>query len=227
MSRILPLLLAGWLMLFCQISYAGSDQYAFVQMGKLNLKDNDSTIEDNGTTLSGEYDDLPFFTGGVQKVLGGEVFRYGYEGGALLSWQNDSVRYAAVSDGGTQIAVTVDNEMFMFGTFLGGYGDINIKDRVRFFVSGGPMLMVATLDQEGDDSNVIQPVSTVIVNGDERDISFGYGVYGSVGGIVSVTPEAEFGVVLREQNVELDFSDAIADFPYDGTQIMLSLGYRL
>lgn len=227
MNRIVAFLLAGWLMLLCQSMYADDVQYAFVQLGKLDLKDNDSTITDNGTTLSGEYDDLPFFTGGVQKVLGGELFRYGYEGGALLSWQNDSVRYAAVSDGGTQIAVTVDNEMFMLGTFLGGYGDINIKDRVRFFVSGGPMLLVATLDQEGDDSNVIQPVSTVIVNGDERDISFGYGLYGSLGLTVSVTPEAEFGVVLREQDVELDFSDAIADFPYDGTLVMLSFGYRL
>jgi len=32
---------------------------------------------------------------------------------------------------------------------------------------------------------------------------------------------------VREQTVEMDFNDAIADFPYDGTQYMLSFGYRM
>ena len=64
---------------------AGETQYMFLQAGKLQLSDADSTVIANGATLEGDYDDLPFFTGGVQKILGGsDRFRYGYEGGALI-----------------------------------------------------------------------------------------------------------------------------------------------
>ena len=205
---------------------AQDTQYMFLQAGKLQLKDDNSTIVSDGTTLSGEFDDLPFFAAGVQKVLGGDRFRYGYEGGGIISWQNDSVSYAARVNGGTQVAVKVDNELFVFGTMLGGYGDIRFSDHVRLFASAGPMVLMASLDQEGDDPEGLSS-SSVVVNTDERDFSFGYGAYGSVGLIISPSPKAEFGIVVREQDVELDFSDAVADYPYDGTQYLLSFGYRM
>ena len=209
-------------------AWAQDAQYMFLQAGKLQLNDEDTTVTANGTTLDGDYDDLPFFTGGVQKLLGGgDRFRYGYEGGAVISWQNDSVSYSGVVNGGATVNVKVENEMFLFGTLLGGYGDINFSDRARLFVSGGPMLLMGSLKQE-QEKPYPQPLSTaVVVNGDDRDFSFGYGAYASLGLIFSVGGNSEFGVVVREQTVEMDFNDAIADFPYDGTQYMLSFGYRM
>lgn len=202
-------------------------QFAFLQMGQLMLKDEQTSIQVDGETLDGKYDDLPLFTGGVQRVLGGDRFRYGYEGGALISWQNDRVSYSGVVDGGTTINIKVDNELLVFGTFLGAYGDMRLGQHARVYVSGGPMLLVASLKQEQPDT-LPQPLSsTVVINGDERDTSFGYGVYGSAGLIFTLSNNAEFGVVVREQSVEMDFNDALADFPYEGTQYMLSLGYRI
>ena len=202
-------------------------QFAFLQMGQLMLKDEQTSIQVDGETLDGKYDDLPLFTGGVQRVLGGDRFRYGYEGGALISWQNDRVSYSGVVDGGTTINIKVDNELLVFGTLLGAYGDVRLGQHARVYLSGGPMLLVASLNQDKPDT-LPQPLSsTVVINGDERDTSFGYGAYGSAGLIFTLTNNAEFGVVVREQAVEIDFNDAIADFPYEGTQYMLSLGYRM
>lgn len=207
---------------------AGETQYMFLQAGKLQLSDADSTVIANGATPEGDYDDLPFFTGGVQKILGGsDRFRYGYEGGALISWQNDSVSYSGVVDGGATVNIKVENEMFLFGTMLGGYGDINIRDRARLFLSGGPMLLLASLKQDQEEPYPQPLSSTVVVRGDDRDFSFGYGAYASLGLIFSVGSTSEFGVVVREQAVEMDFNDAIAEFPYDGTQYMISFGYRM
>jgi len=209
-------------------AWAQDAQYMFLQAGKLQLNDEDTTVTANGATLDGDYDDLPFFTGGVQKIMGGgDRFRYGYEGGAVISWQNDSVSYSGVVNGGATVNVKVENEMFLFGTLLGGYGDINFGDRARLFLSGGPMLLLGSLKQE-QEKPYPQPLSTtVVVNGDDRDFSFGYGAYASLGLIFSVGSTSEFGFVVREQTVEMDFNDAIADFPYDGTQYMLSFGYRM
>lgn len=202
-------------------------QYGFLQAGQLQLKDSDTLLQAGEVTLDGEYDDLPFFTAGVQRILGGERFRYGYEGGALITWQNDTVSYAAVVDGGTSISVKVDNELLVFGTQLGGYGDLRLGRHARVYLSGGPMLLVATLKQEKPDT-LPQPLgSTVVINGEERDTSFGYGAYASAGLIFSVGGNAEVGMVVREQSVKMDFNDSVADFPYEGTLYMLSLGYRL
>jgi hypothetical protein len=219
---------AGALILIAASPYAHAydSQYAFVQMGRLQLSNDTSIFNTEGTTVRGEYDDLPYFSAGVQRILGGERFRYGFEGGGIISWQNDSVYYSGTANGGAQVAVQIDNEMFLFGTFLGGYLDVNFSDNVRLFVSAGPMLLTASLSQKGDEPSA-QPHSTVIVNGKKRDFSSGYGGYASFGVVVSPTKTYEFGFVLREQDVELNFSDAITDFPYDGTQVMLSIGYKI
>jgi len=202
-------------------------QYGFLQAGQLQLKDSETTVYAGDVELTGDYDDLPFFAAGVQKILGGDRFRYGYEGGALISWQNDTVGYSAVVDGGATVNIKVDNELLVFGTSLGGYGDVRLGERARWYVSGGPMVLVASLKQEKPD-NYPQPLSsTVIINGDERDTGFGYGAYASTGLIFAVSRDAEVGVVVREQAVKMDFNDAVADFPYEGTLYMLSLGYRM
>lgn len=211
----------------CGVLQARELQYGFLQAGQLQLRDSDTTLYAGDVALTGEYDDLPFFTAGVQKVLGGERFRYGYEGGALVSWQNDTVSYSGVVDGGTTISVKVDNELIVFGTLLGGYGDVMLGDHARLYLSGGPMLLVASLKQEDSDPRPQPLSSTVIINGDERDTSFGYGAYASAGLIFSVGGNAELGAVVREQAVKMDFNDSIDDFPYEGTMYMLSLGYRM
>ncbi len=221
-SRVAMLGLLG-----CGQLCAGAPQYGFLQAGQLQLKDSETVLYAGDQPLTGEYDDLPFFTAGVQKVLGGQRFRYGYEGGALVSWQNDRVSYSAVVDGGTTVNVKIDNELFVFGTLLGGYGDVVLGKHARLYVSAGPMLLVASLKQDKPET-LPQPLSsTVIINGDERDTSFGYGAYASTGLIFSQAGNAELGLVVREQAVKMDFNDSIADFPYEGTLYMLSLGYRM
>lgn len=226
MTHKITFALCFFLLLFTTPTLADK-QYAFVQMGKLKLSDNDSQIGWEGEQLTGEYDDLPFFSGGTQTFVDGDMFRYGYEAGAMISWQNDSVSYYGTAGGsGTEITVQIDNELILFGTFLGVLGDINFNEYVRIFASAGPMLLMASMDQQSNEDN-IQTKSTVTVNGRQRDFTFGYGVYASAGLVISLDQYTEIGLVLREQDVNLNFSKEIADVSYDGRQILLSIGYKM
>jgi hypothetical protein len=214
--------------LLSSISPANDDeQYAFVQLGKLQLSDNESNIEFNGEKLTGKYSDLPFFAGGIQTFKYGNFLRFGYEAGAVLSWHNDSVKYSGTTGGsGTEVSIKIDNELILFGTMLGALADINMNDHVRLFTSTGPMLLVASIDQYSEDIESL-PDRAVSVNGKVRDYGFGYGWYGSAGLIISPDKYSEIGLVLRSQNVNLNFSSDIADVSYDGQQIMLSFGYKI
>jgi hypothetical protein len=198
-----------------------STRYGFVQLGQLQLKNPQSQIEAAGETLYGEYSDLPFFTAGIQNILGGETFRFGYEAGALLSWQNDSVTYAAAGNGGSTVALQIDNDMFLFGTFIGLMADINIANRARIFLSSGPILSFAMIDQRNEQD------ASIIINGNTKDVSAGAGWYAASGVVISITKTTELGIVLREQRLNIDFSNDIENRDYDGRQVMLSLGFKL
>ncbi|CAH0991291.1 hypothetical protein SIN8267_01393 [Sinobacterium norvegicum] len=206
-------------------------EYGFIQLGQLQLNDSETTVFDGSQSYSGELDDLPFINAGVQKILGGETFRYGYEGGALVSWQNDDISYAAKSDssGGT-LKIKVNNELFMFGTFLGVLGDIKLSEYARIHVSTGPMLAVASVAQEQQEDPENLPESqngTIIIDGSKREFGFGYGWYAGAGIAVLPVKNTEIGLAVRQQALRFSFSDDIYHDNYDGTIISLSIGYKM
>ena len=203
------------------------NKYAFLQMGKLKLKDGQSEIiTDTGEVAYGEFDDIPLFSGGIQTLIGNGYFRYGYEAGALMSWQNDSVSYYGVND---SVYVVVDNQFWMFAGFLGAMADVNIKDRVRLFVSAGPILGFASISQDSDDDDSDSDPSTrtTYVNGQQREFTAVYGAYASTGMVINFGINTELGIVYREQALGNSFSSKVAAPEYDGRQIMISFGYKM
>lgn len=205
------------------LSEEQEEQHFFLQIGELRLSDSESTIDVGGSTFEGEFDDIPYFAAGVQKILSQGRFRYGYEGGAVLAWEVDSVRYRVQ---GSSVQIKVKNDFALFGTMLGAYGDMRLGNRTRLFVSGGPMILFGSLAQE-DDGGTASPASTVVVGKRDRENKLGYGAYASAGIGVRFSDTAELGVVVRRQETELEFSNSFASVPNDGTQVMLSLGYLL
>ena len=200
------------------------NKYAFVQMGRIKLKDSQSKIITEDGEAVGEFDDLPLFTGGIQTLIGNGYFRYGYEAGALISWQNDSVSYYGTNN---SVVVVVDNEFWMFGGFLGAMGEINFKDRVRLFVSAGPMIGFGSTSQNTDKDDEQPSTKTTYVNGQQREFTGIYGAYAAVGGVINFGRNTELGIVYREQVLEANFSSKIAAPEYDGRQIMISFGYKM
>ncbi len=219
------LILMSLLMGLYTNTYALEDnRYAFVQMGQVKLDETSAEITIDDEVYEGSFDDLPLFAGGVQTLKGDGYFRYGYEAGGLLTWQNDTVAFYGTNN---TVGVVVDNQFWMFSGFLGGMAEINFKEHVRMFVSAGPLLGFASIAQD-DDVKIDDDPDTrdTYVNGQKRDLSWVYGAYASTGIVVNIA-KAEVGLVYREQLVEVDFSTDITGVEYDGRQIMLSIGYKM
>ena len=200
--------------------------YAYVQLGQLRLDDNKTKLDHEEATLNGEFDDLPFFTAGIQRYLWGETFRLGYDAGAAISWQNDNVTYSGVVSGGSIIQVNIDNQMFAFAPYLGTIADINIKEYFRFFVSTGPMIALVSIDQDSDNIET-QLTDTVTINGSEKEIAAGGGWYGSAGFVFSFDQYTEIGFAMRKQSMNINFSSNIVEPSYDGIQYVFSIGYKM
>lgn len=202
--------------------YNAKPRYSFAHIGQFKLKD--STIEiggDEGETYAGDLDDLPFFSGGVQQIAGGSWIRYGWEGGAILSWQNDSV--TAYSNGGST-HIRIDNSFFMFGTFLGALIDIPLGKRVRIFASAGPSLSYADLSLKEKNDNFS---ASLVYQVNEHETEFGLGYYGAAGILISPEKNYEIGLIVRESRLGLDFSSNTVESVYEGRQYALSFGARL
>ncbi|NRB39868.1 MAG: hypothetical protein HRU20_15605 [Pseudomonadales bacterium] len=197
-------------------------RYSFAQIGQFKLSDSTLHIGDGDESFEGELDDLPFFTGGIQQITGGNWIRFGWEAGAMMSWQNDTV--SVYSNGGST-HVRVKNNFFMFGTFAGLLIDLPIASFARLFVSAGPSLSFASLRLESDNDPVNLPQNVYMVN--EYEQAFGLGGYASAGLLISPEKNYEIGLVIRESHLGLDLSNHEFGTVYEGQQILLSFGARL
>ena len=198
-------------------------RYSFAQIGQFKLDDNAVAIHSNAEKYSGELDELPFFLGGIQQIHAGSWLRFGWEAGAMMSWQNDTV---ALYGNANEVHVKMDNAFFMFGTFAGALFDIPIANIARIFVSAGPSLSFASLKLKAKDDDIqVNPQNIYLIN--ESEQKFGLGAYASAGIVFSPEKNYEIGLVVRQSYLGFDFKNSQSQFIYEGQQLMLSFGARL
>lgn len=197
-------------------------RYSFAQLGQFKLNDSTLQVGEGGDAFEGELDDLPFFAGGIQQINGGSWIRYGWEAGAMLSWQADTV--AAYVNNGT-VKVSISNDFFMFGTSVGALIDVPLGRFARIFVSAGPSISFGSLRLKQQNGPEVSP--QVVYNVNEHETEFGLGGYASAGLVIVPEKNFEVGLVIRESKLGLNFSGDDFESHYEGQQYLLTFGARL
>jgi len=97
----------------------------------------------------GDLDQLPVIGGGAQWKLGGERFDIGFEG--ILSFSG-AANASAVAVGGGNAGVAVDVDLLIFELYGGPFVSLFLGEKLRAYVSGGPILQWANYDQQSSSS---------------------------------------------------------------------------
>lgn len=204
--------------------------YMQVLLGQLKLDDGTVNVTREDVELEGEMDDIPYLGAAAQVILKEGVVGYGWEGGGFVSWVNDDVSYYGYSGSqGTRVKISVDNAFWSFETFMGLYVDLKPTDRLRFYVSGGPLALYAHAETENSDEEpVVTPQNgeVVVSNGDREDDAFTFGLYARAGVELRITEHTWAGLNVRYMQAEVDLSDSIGEFDIDGNVYLLSITNR-
>lgn len=224
LRRYLTLLL----FVFSGLAQAAQPLQGYIQLlvGELHLSEENIVIDRDGRELEGSIDSIPYLGGAVQMPTKNDVFGYGMEAGAFVSWRNEDLSYFASSgpDGG-KLRVRVDNSFFLFETFLGAYGAFKPADRLRFYAGAGPLFVYARaesedLDQTEDDI----PVNPIEASNSDND--FGIGWYARVGFDLGVTKDTWIGLNARHIEADLNLSKSVGKFDIDGEMYLFSVTHR-
>ncbi len=109
--------------------------YVQIWLGSAGADDSWSVDDGAGTTLSGDYSSLPL-GGGVGQRMWGDRAQYGFEGGGLVSWQNDDIDFTGGEPG---LVVAVDTDLIMVELFMGGVVAVRPTRWLRLYPAGWAM----------------------------------------------------------------------------------------
>ena len=118
----------------------------------------------------------------------------------------------------------------MFQTYMGGALSFKPHPQIRITAAAGPVFTYASLDWDDDDvddNGVIVPGGPNVIIIEDRDHDANFGLYTKLSISFQVSREFSFGLVYREQNLEMDFNDSIGEVDFDSEQVMLYLGYSI
>lgn len=166
-----------------------------------------------GDKLDGGIGTLPYI-GGAGLRLSGDRLQAGYEGGGLVAWKNDSIRFFG-SNGSA--AVEIDNTLYSIELFLGGVVSMRPVHWLRLYAAAGPTVAYAHLSA---DDNGQEPAAG------SGGHSFSLTLYGRAGFEFETARGFTFGAHARYAPHEFDFDDG-GKLKLDGAQYFLSLGQRL
>jgi hypothetical protein len=198
----------------------------WVQAWLGGLDTNDSwkvTDADSGERILGDLGTLPFGGGAGQTLWGSGAWKIGYEGGALVSWKNDSTTFRGTNN---FVQVQVDNTFFSLGVFMGGVVSVNASRWVRLYAAAGPSLTWAWLS-DNDNNDTPPPPSgnnVIYLNGTNNAGSLV--PYARAGLEFVLEKGFTFGASVRYANDEFDFDDA-GKLKFDEALWLLTLGSRL
>lgn len=205
--------------------------YMQLLVGQLQLNDGRIASNAGGAAYNGRLDDVPYIGGVSQVILKDDVVGYGWEGGAFVSWINDYASYYARSDGnGGQLIVRLDNALWSLETFAGLYADYQLMGRLRFYVSGGSLLVygVAEMDKPAGSppASASGSGSVIVIDVSHSDTDLSAGWYARAGLELRLTEDMWAGLNVRHLNTRLNLSDSIGKIDLDGNQYLFSLTQR-
>lgn len=174
-----------------------------------------SLTDVNGETYKGDMPSLPYLGGLVQfKHFQSKRMSAGLEAGVLFGFVNYST--TVVVNGGA--SVYFKNQFLLADGMFGGYVDLLLADRFRFYVGAGPMAMYGRLRLDNQDDVSIQPVYYV----NQTVTAFGLGGYARTGLEFKVGSGTFFGVQARYITADLDFGNDVGEVDMSGYQYMLT-----
>jgi len=199
--------------------------YIQLLVGQLKLSDNNVTMTRDGFDFEGSLDDIPYVGGAVQIPFNTGTYTYGWESGVFASWHNDNVNYFASSGpSGGIIGISVDNAYWSLETFLGLYGAVNAKDKVRLYVGAGPLFLFASAESDDSDHVVALVSSSIIIaNVGSRDCDLSLGWSGRIGMAVRISEKSWIGFSARHMDTDVDLSSSLGHFDISGNVFLLSV----
>ncbi len=201
-----------------------AEEYLQVWVGAIDT-DEDWDLSDpaDGSDLTGDIGTLPYFGGGAQRLYGDRL-QFGYEGGGLVTWKNDSTRFYGNNGG---VRIEIDNTLFSTEFYMGGVLSVRLAQWLRIYAGGGPAVAYGYLSDDDDDSppdEVSRASSNVDISSDNHSLSFT--LYGRAGFEFETASGFTFGGHARYAPHEFDFDDG-GKLKLDSFQYFLSLGQRL
>jgi len=201
-----------------------AEEYLQVWVGAIDT-DEDWDLSDpaDGSDLTGDIGTLPYFGGGAQRLYGDRL-QFGYEGGGLVTWKNDSTRFYGNNGG---VRIEIDNTLFSTEFYMGGVLSVRLAQWLRIYAGGGPAAAYGYLSDDDDDSppdEVSRASSNVDISFDNHSLSFT--LYGRAGFEFETASGFTFGGHARYAPHEFDFDDG-GKLKLDSFQYFLSLGQRL
>lgn len=161
----------------------------------------------------GDLDQLPVIGGGAQWKLGGDRFDIGFEG--ILSFSG-AANAAAVAVGGGSAAVAVDVDLLIFELYGGPFVSLFLGEKLRAYVSGGPILQWANYDQES---------SSALFEDDGS--GFGSGWYVRTGIEFALASHTLIGFGVRWSETSVDLGGNLDDLEIEGLQGLFTVSQGL
>jgi len=199
--------------------------YVEIWIGAQDPKSDSWKVSDpaTGDPATGDLGTLPFGGGDGQLLWGTGVWQAGFEGGGVGTWKSDTTNFRGTSNGGTSVQVQIDSRFFTLGVFMGGVLSANLGHNARAYVSAGPSVTWAWLDDENNDN---QPSNSnvIVLDGSKSDTSFV--AYGRAGFEFILDTGFVFGVSVRYADDDFDFGSG-GKLQFDDPLWLLTLGARL
>lgn len=202
--------------------------YLQVWLGALGTDESwEVTDPTTGDSAVGDIGTLPFGGGAGQQMWGSGRWQIGYEGGALVTWKNDSTEFRGSNN---SLRVKIDNTFWSFGVFMGGVVSFDPIRNLRLYVAAGPSVTWAWLDDDEDDDDEPTPPpppgNNFVIDLDDGSNDVSVVAYARAGAEIILDDGFSFGVSVRYADDEFDFDEA-GELELDEPLWLLTLGARL
>lgn len=173
-------------------------------------------ISNNDQILDGGDFKVNFLGADVQSPLNSGIIEYGWETGALISWDSDVRAIGSSTGSGGNVIVSIDVNSFLLDYYAGGYLAFQPAKRFRLSVGGGPILIWSKWESIPDSTVSDESIS---------NSGWGAGVYARVILDIFITEQIGLNVGVRINKTTLSFDDATGKIDIEGTQYSAGMAF--
>lgn len=159
----------------------------------------------------------------IQRAERPGTFQYGWEGGVRLGYGSNRSMFVYLADTGSSVGVKSD--LWTADVTFGGFASASLANRVRFYVSAGPVVYWGRASGADQDTTVAQGEGTAVTidltdSGDDVGATW----YARAGAEWMFSPNIHVGVSVRKVDARLDFGQR-GRVHMDEPSYLLTLGY--